>query len=263
MQMNAAITTQIMCTLFSIKGIDHFGLAGNTDKDQNLGDIVIPQSWAHTGLWNWKRYGDRPEDKLSLEDDGEFTREYGYLNFGDYTNKTKDDDSADNFLNNIWYQAEENFNCEQDHASMSTIFWIPVAEALFEFAKELEKMDLEECIDESTCLSETPQVVRVRRGSSANVHLDNAAYKDFLHSKFQVSIVDMESAAMALISYQEKIPFISFRALYEFAGEKSKQSNDQEKTFAPIHVKNLIHILSRFVKYVHKELPDDPTISSM
>ncbi|KAJ4950159.1 hypothetical protein NE237_026991 [Protea cynaroides] len=135
---NAAITTQIMCTLFSVKGILHYGLAGNTNKDQNVGDIVIPQSWAHTGLWNWQRYGNGPDDELPLEDDGDFTREYGYLNFGDYTNKTKDDDSTDNFLNNIWYQPEEIFHSEGGPELKNTIFWVPVAQALFEFAKELE-----------------------------------------------------------------------------------------------------------------------------
>ncbi|XP_043725568.1 uncharacterized protein LOC122672136 [Telopea speciosissima] len=84
------------------------------------------------------RYGDGPEDKLSLEEDGDFTREYGYLNFGNYTYKTKDDDSADNFLNNIWYQPEEIFHSEEDPDSKSKTFWVPVCQSIYEFTRELE-----------------------------------------------------------------------------------------------------------------------------
>ncbi|KAJ4952630.1 hypothetical protein NE237_029462 [Protea cynaroides] len=78
--------------------------------------------------------------------------------------------------------------------------------------------------------------MRVKRGSSATVYLDNVACKDFLHSKFPVSIIDMKRA----------VPFISLRALHDIAREESvltQCDDNQEKSFA------LIHVLARFIKY--------------
>lgn len=32
----------------------HYGIAGNADPQLQIGDVTIPQYWAHTGLWNWQ-----------------------------------------------------------------------------------------------------------------------------------------------------------------------------------------------------------------
>ncbi|KAF8400833.1 hypothetical protein HHK36_014135 [Tetracentron sinense] len=137
--MNAAIAAQMLSNLFDVKSILHYGLAANANENLNIGDIVIPQFWAHTGLWNWQKYGDGPDDELPLEEYGDFTRDYGHLNFADYTNKTDVDEySADNFLNSIWYQPEEIFHADGDPESKDTTFWVPIANAFFQFAKNLE-----------------------------------------------------------------------------------------------------------------------------
>jgi nucleoside phosphorylase len=57
-----------------------------------------------------------------------------------------------------------------------------------------------------------PSVVRVRKGVSANVFVNNKAFRDHLKSKFDATPTNMESAAVALVCYQHKLPFIAFRA---------------------------------------------------
>jgi hypothetical protein len=37
-----------------VKGIVHYGIAGNANPHLQIGDVTIPQYWAHTGLWNWQ-----------------------------------------------------------------------------------------------------------------------------------------------------------------------------------------------------------------
>ncbi|TQD70609.1 hypothetical protein C1H46_043861 [Malus baccata] len=37
-----------------VKGVVHYGNAGNADPQLQIGDVTIPQFWAHTGLWNWQ-----------------------------------------------------------------------------------------------------------------------------------------------------------------------------------------------------------------
>jgi hypothetical protein len=32
----------------------HYGIAGNANPSLNIGDVTIPQYWAHTGLWVWQ-----------------------------------------------------------------------------------------------------------------------------------------------------------------------------------------------------------------
>jgi purine-nucleoside phosphorylase len=53
-QLNAGITTQLLLSYFKVEGILHYGIAGNANPDLQIGDVTIPQYWAHTGLWNWQ-----------------------------------------------------------------------------------------------------------------------------------------------------------------------------------------------------------------
>ena len=76
-QLNSGVTTQLLLTLFDVKGIVHLGIAGNADPDRQIGDVAVPRYWAHTGLWNWQRYGDGPDNELALESSGDYTRKAG------------------------------------------------------------------------------------------------------------------------------------------------------------------------------------------
>lgn len=51
--MNAAAATQQMVDMFDIKGIIHFGIAGNVNNSMSIGDVTIPEQFAHTGIWDW------------------------------------------------------------------------------------------------------------------------------------------------------------------------------------------------------------------
>ncbi|KAM1594656.1 hypothetical protein ACFX10_001040 [Malus domestica] len=42
-----------MVDLFDIVGIVHFGIAGNANNSMSIGDVTIPQQFAHTGIWDW------------------------------------------------------------------------------------------------------------------------------------------------------------------------------------------------------------------
>ena len=108
-------------------------------------------------------------------------------------------------------------------------------------------MKLEGCINATTCLSTPPKVTTVQRGTSANIYLDNAAYRNFLYNKFNISPVEMESAGVALICYQQKVPFITFRALSDLAGGGSASSNEAD-TFSGLSAENSVIVMVEFVK---------------
>lgn len=244
--LNAGITTQLLLSLFNIEGVVHYGIAGNANPSLNIGDVTIPRYWAHTGLWNWQRYGNGPEDELALESDGDYTRDIGYIKFANYTVNVTQRGSYDNLLNNIWYQPEEVFPVDGTPEERQHAFWVPVDPLYFEISKKLEDLKLEGCINATSCLSVTPKVTTVKRGTSASIYLDNAAYRSFIYNKFKVSPVDMETASVALICLQQKVPFIAIRALSDLAGGGSAHSNEAS-TFSSLAATNSVTVVVEFI----------------
>ncbi|KAF8035830.1 hypothetical protein BT93_C1759 [Corymbia citriodora subsp. variegata] len=244
---NAAITTQLLLSFFDVKGVIHYGIAGNANPALHIGDVAIPQYWAHTGLWNWQRYGQGPEDDLALESDGDYTRKIGYLRFANHTVNATACPSHDNLLNNVWYQPEEVFPVTGTPEERQHAFWIPVGSAYFAVAKKLEGLKLDSCINATTCLNYTPSVSIVRRGVSAGIYLDNAAYRSFIYRKFHVSPVDMETASVALVCHQQNTSFIAIRALSDLAGGGSAESNEAD-TFSSLAADNAVAVVVKFIK---------------
>lgn len=243
--LNAGIGTQLLLSLFKVKGVLHFGIAGNANPQLQIGDVTIPQFWAHSGLWNWQRYGDGPEDELALESNGDYTRKIGYLRISDYNNSTKCNKSSENLLNNVWYQPEEIFPVDGIPEQRQHAFWVPVNKHYFAVAERVKGLKLGGCVN-ATCLPRTPMVVRVQRGVSANVFVDNRAYREFLNAKFNATAIDMETAAVALVCHQQKMPFIAFRSLSDLAGGGSALSNEAA-VFATLAAQNAVDVLLRFI----------------
>jgi len=89
-------------------------------------------------------------------------------------------------------------------------------------------------------------VTRVEKGVAANVFVDNKAYREFLHSRFDASAIDMESAAVALVCLQQKKPFIAIRALSDLAGGGSALSNEIN-VFGSLASQNAFEVLIKFI----------------
>ncbi|KDP34190.1 hypothetical protein JCGZ_07761 [Jatropha curcas] len=244
---NAGVTTQLLLSFFNVNGVVHYGIAGNANPSLNIGDVTIPQYWAHLGLWSWQRYGKGPKDELPLESNGDYTRKIGYIKFANYSTNVSECGSHDNLLNNVWYQPEEVFLVDATPENRGHAFWVPVDSNYFQISKALESMKLQGCLNSTTCLSETPRVVTVERGGSASIYLDNAAYRSFIYKKFNVSPVEMETAAVALICHQQKIPFIAIRALSDLAGGGSAHSNEAD-TFTSLAANHSVAVVLELIK---------------
>uniref|UniRef100_A0A1J3GLI8 Bark storage protein A n=1 Tax=Noccaea caerulescens TaxID=107243 RepID=A0A1J3GLI8_NOCCA len=236
---NSGVTTQLLVSLFRLHGVLHYGIAGNADTDLEIGDVTIPKFWAHSGLWNWQRYGDGIDNELALESGGDYTRDIGYLQFSKYNNH------SDNLLNRIWYQPEEIFPVTGTPEVREHIFWIPVDTSYLDLARQLEDMKLPQCVN-TTCLPRASKVTIVDRGVSASVFVDNAAYRTFLRRKFNATAVEMESAAVALVCHQQNIPFIVIRSLSDLAGGGSDVSNEAN-IFSSLAAQNSVDVLVKFV----------------
>ncbi|KAF3328737.1 bark storage protein A [Carex littledalei] len=245
--LNSGLSTQLLLTLFEIKGIVHFGIAGNANSNLQIGDVTIPQYWAHTGLWNWQRYGDDAQDELAFEAFGDYTRQYGYLNFSDYD---VDQKSSGSYLNSVWYQPEEVFPITGTPEVRQHAFWVQVDQNYYNLSQKLEGTNLTRCVNATTCLPRSPVVARVDKGCSANAFVDNAAYRQFLQSKFNITPIDMETAAVALVSLEFGTPFIAIRSLSDLAGGGSAQSNEAA-IFSSLAAENCVTVVVKFISLLN------------
>jgi nucleoside phosphorylase len=98
------------------------------------------------------------------------------------------------------------------------------------------------------CLPRKPSVLRVRKGVSANVFVNNKAFRDHLKSNFDATPTDMESAAVALVCYQHKLPFIAFRALSDLAGAGS--STSEIFIYLKLVSHNAFDVLLKFISLI-------------
>ncbi|GMP25247.1 hypothetical protein CsSME_00002204 [Camellia sinensis var. sinensis] len=200
--LNAGITVQILLDVFDIKGIVHYGIAGSANDSMSLGDVSIPKYVAFTGSWNWKEFhsekGDLPE-----------------LKFGAYNFPEK----GDNLLAKIEFTSQQLYS---NGRPMEEVFWLPIDPKWFSLASQLQDMKLVQCVNETYCLPGTPQVVYGLRASTADIFLDNVAYRKFLFSEFNISTVDEESSAVLMTALTSGVPCIVFRGVSDMAGATDK-----------------------------------------
>lgn len=58
-----------------------------------------------------------------------------------------------------------------------------------------------------------PVVILGGNGVSGPIFVDNAEYRDWVWDTFQADALDMETAAVAHVTYVNDVPFIAFRSL--------------------------------------------------
>ncbi|GLJ53342.1 hypothetical protein SUGI_1137410 [Cryptomeria japonica] len=223
-------------------------------------DECINNYLASLDLINWQRYRQGPEDELALEANGDYTRYIGYIHFANYSTE----EGVDNLLNNVWYNPNEIFLESGTPEARQHAFWVNVFETYYNIADQLENKTLESCINSTTCLSTTTKIVKVERRCSASVYVDNDAYRNFLHGKFNCTPIDMESAVLALViiyviivfSLSMEKPFIIIRALSDLAG---KSSSENEGTILHnLASKGVVIVVTEFFNLL-SSLADKPT----
>ncbi|KAF5960312.1 hypothetical protein HYC85_001521 [Camellia sinensis] len=180
--LNAGITVQILLDVFDIKGIVHYGIAGS----------------ANDSIEFHSEKGDLPE-----------------LKFGAYNFPEK----GDNLLAKIEFTSQQLYSNGQP---MEEVFWLPIDPKWFSLASQLQDMKLVQCVNETYCLPGTPQVVYGLRASTADIFLDNVAYRKFLFSEFNISTVDEESSAVLMTALTSGVPCIVFRGVSDMAGATDK-----------------------------------------
>ncbi|KAH9728075.1 PNP UDP 1 domain-containing protein [Citrus sinensis] len=226
---NSGITVQILLDAFDIRGVVHYGTAGSSNNSLSFGDVSVMKYVAFTGSWKWKAFksetGQLPE-----------------LDFGAFNFPVR----GKNLLAKVEFTPSQLYSAGKP---MEELFWLPVDSEWFDIATQLQDLELRRCLNDTYCLPERPKVIVGLRGSTADIFLDNAAYREFLFKQFNVSTVDEESAAIVMACLSNAVPSIVFRGVSDLGGGSDRLLSISRISLASI---NALRVAAEFIALIDK-----------
>ncbi|WP_410209433.1 5'-methylthioadenosine/S-adenosylhomocysteine nucleosidase [Aquirhabdus sp.] len=214
---NAVMTSQLLFDHYNVRQLVFSGIAGGTNSQYHVGDVVVAQSWLAPNEVYYANSTAVPapcgkENDLTclglklMPDvppyaDGIFLRETNVLN----AKNSQQEALIDTYSGKAIV-----------HGEMRSDY--PVDPQMLVVANGLKATTTLEPICTSPTSCRTPNLVMGRRGISSGAFLANAKYRDYLEKNVQADCVDMETAGVAHVAYANQIPFIAFRSLSDLAG---------------------------------------------
>uniref|UniRef100_A0A0C9QPX5 TSA: Wollemia nobilis Ref_Wollemi_Transcript_14289_1408 transcribed RNA sequence n=1 Tax=Wollemia nobilis TaxID=56998 RepID=A0A0C9QPX5_9CONI len=243
---NTARTTQVLLNLFNIGAVVHYGRASNANPDQlNIGDVAIPARIAHYGRFHWEKFGG---------DSGDYHRDIAKLTFSDH-NLVKM--RVPNRLESIYLQPEMVMTKPEVQEER---FFIDVNQKLYRFAQKIEGLELAKCgpaiRSPKMCLQRQPMVRRVESGCSANIDVNNVAFRDFLRNNLNITTIDIESAGVALVCFNEKTPWLKMGSIFNFAGGAPPGGENDMAAIEGIWVSHLRVSLAELFRHLPETFPN-------
>jgi adenosylhomocysteine nucleosidase len=215
---NAAMTSQLVLERFDVTGIVVSGIAGGVDPALRIGDVVVAGRW-----------GQYLEAVFAREADGRFQpppwMKTPYPNHG------------------MIFPLDVGVRSSAGGAEKR--FWFEADAGMLAAAGRIGAIDLKGCTAENACLTQTPRLVVGGNGVSGQVFVDNAAFRQYVFATFQAQVLDMESAAVAMVAYANGVPFIAFRSLSDLAG--GGEGANELRTFFRLASDNSAAVVQRFL----------------
>jgi adenosylhomocysteine nucleosidase len=220
---NAAMNTQLALDRFSITSVLFSGIAGGVDPALHIGDVVIADQWGEYLEAVFAR--ETPEGYAipPWMEKGDFAG-YGMM-MPRSIEVTRKDGAAENR------------------------FWFPSDPVLLDAArKAAAKVVLADCVEASKCLSRKPRIAIGGNGVSGQAFVDNAKYREYVLATFQAKVLDMESAAVAHVTFANGVPFLAVRSLSDLAGGGS--GANEMMTFLGLASKNSAAVVTAILKEI-------------
>jgi adenosylhomocysteine nucleosidase len=219
---NAAMTSQSLFDHFNIKSVIFSGIAGGVNPGLHIGDVTVPSRW---GCYQEQTFARKTDAGW---DPGRFTAEFG--NFGMMFPRA--------VSVTIPYGMPD---------SLERKFWFPVDSSGLKYAKQIAStIKLRRCVNDSDCLDHDPSIVVGGNGVSGPTFVDNAEYRTWVWSTFSADALDMETAAVALVSYINKTPFIAFRSLSDLAG--GGKDKNEARIFGKLAAENSATVVLAYLR---------------
>lgn len=219
---NAAMNTQLLFDNFNISHLVFSGIAGGVNPSLNLGDVSVPSQW-----------GQYLELVMMRENaDGSFQAPKG---------KSKADYAAFGMMQPRPVRVRSNLKPE-----IHEKFWFAVDAKMLAAAKNISAIDLQSCDNKNNCVAQQPRLVVGGNGVSGQAFVDNAKFRQYAYDTFAANVLDMESAACAMVAYSNGIPFLAFRSLSDLAG--GGKGENEMYAFMNIAAANASAVLLKFLQ---------------
>ncbi len=220
---NAAMNTQLAIDRFNVSHILFSGIAGGVNPELNIGDVNVPERWGqHLEVLMAREpepgVYEQPPSKENLD----------LPNFG------------------MLHHRAVRVPSDADPRP-SRQFWFPVDPALLEAVRGMKDITLQSCDENKVCLREPPRLVVGGNGLSGAAFVDNAQYREHLSGVFRAQVVDMESAACAMVAQANQVPFLAFRSVSDLAG--GGPDANEMYIFLNIAAENSARVLMAFLAH--------------
>ena len=195
---NAAMNTQLVLDRFHVTALFFTGIAGGVDPDLHPGDVVIPARWHYHSEAVY----------VNENSPGQFTLpawfKQKYLNFGMI------------FPEDVTVKREGMDKWDQLAA-------FPADEKLLAAARRATDAMGPLKLGDRVC-----KTVYGGDGVSGPVFADNAAYRRWMFQVWKAQCVDMESAAIMHVCWQNKTPCLVVRGLSDLAGGQAGVNEEEQ-----------------------------------
>jgi adenosylhomocysteine nucleosidase len=219
---NAAMTTQALLDRFAIRQIVFSGVAGGVNPGLNVGDVAVPAQW---GNYQEQIFARETPTGWQVAGDGEKFPNFGMM-FPRGSSIALLDQPRDSLDRRFWFAAD----------STSVALARAVA----------QRVTLTRCLSATDCLAHTPKIVVGGNGVSGPTFVDNAAYREYAWKTFRADALDMETAAVAVVAYQNRVPYIAFRSLSDLAG--GGPGANEARNFYKLAADNSAAVVMEFLK---------------
>lgn len=219
---NASMNTQLLFDRFEVTHLVFSGIAGGVNPDLSIGDVTVPERW-----------GQYLEVVMMREtSDGHFQAPHskGSFEFAPYG-----------------MMQPRSVRVRRDGQSdFSRKFWFDVDPEMLQVARSIEDVKLRDCDAQGHCVNHPPRLVVGGNGVSGQAFVDNADFRRYAYRTFDANVLDMESAACAMVAYSNRVPFIAFRSLSDLAG--GGPGENEMDVFLHIAADNAAHVLLAFLR---------------
>lgn len=219
---NAAMNTQLALDRFKVSHVVFSGIAGGVNPALNIGDVVVAQRWGQY----LEVLAARETAPGQFHIPGWMVDDTKTPNFGMLHPRPVGVRSA-------------------GRAGTEKKFWFDADPALMDIARRVATVKLERCDPNNVCLTHEPHVVIGGNGVSGQAFVDNAAFREYTFKTFQANVLDMETAATAMVAYSNGVPYIAFRSLSDLAG--GGQGENEINTFFRVAADNSARVLLAFL----------------
>jgi len=219
---NAAMTTQSLLDRFVVRRIVFSGIAGGVNPALAVGDVTVPGQW-----------GSYQEQVFARAVAGGW--DHGGM-AGDYAS-----------FGMMFPRASSVVALHGQPDSLERRFWFPVDSASVAIAQQVShSVRLARCTQTNECLGREPRVIVGGSGVSGPTFVDNAEYREWVWRTFHADALDMETAAVAQVAYQNKVPYIAFRSLSDLAGGGA--GRNEVRIFGRLAADNSAALVLAFLK---------------